>query len=229
MAEPAVSPELLVNLTAALESLKMACRLPSGWQAKPSFRLSENGASLLVVWRPTPTMRATPKAKTKRRSPSSRQRSADRASAHQTHKEQQPAPPQQQLRKSAKEFTMPIPPTPNSVPAAGVPAAEESERVGGVMEAASKRAKKDGSGAVAQSPQPGPGPALRPWPKTRDEWQREVDLSGQLLVEAWERGEVGDHLFDAECRTLDSLAGEGYAAKLIQDCVLRVRQDRAGS
>ena len=26
-----------------------------------------------------------------------------------------------------------------------------------------------------------------------------------------------------------SLAGEGYAAKLIQDCVLRVRQDRAGS
>ena len=93
-------------------------------------------------------MRAAPKTKTKRRSPSSRQRSADRASAHKTHKEQQSAPPQQQLRKSAKEFTMPIPPTPNSVPAAGVPAAEESERVGGLMEVdKQKRARLEGSEA----------------------------------------------------------------------------------
>ena len=97
------------------------------------------------------------------------------------------------------------------------------------MEAASKRAKKDVSGAVAQSPQPGPGPALRPWPKTRDEWQREVDISGQLLVTAWERGERDGEAFQAECRTLDGLAGAGYAQRLIQDCELRVRQDRAGS
>ena len=135
MAEPAVSPELLVTLTAALENLRTACRLPSGWKAVPSFRLTEKGASLLVVWRPALASAAQKtKTKNKRRSPSSVRRSADRAAAHKTRKGQQSAPPQQQLRRSAPVFNMPIPPTPNSVPAAGQPAAEESERVGGRIE-----------------------------------------------------------------------------------------------
>ena len=46
MDNPAVSPELLVTLTAALENLRTACRLPSGWKAVPYFRLTEKGASL---------------------------------------------------------------------------------------------------------------------------------------------------------------------------------------
>jgi hypothetical protein len=224
MAEPAVSPELLVTLTAALENLRTACRLPSGWKAVPSFRLTEKGASLLVVWRPTPASVA-PRTKNNRRSPSSRQRSADRAAAHKTRKGQQSAPPQQQLRRSAPVFNMPIPPTPNPVPAAGQPAAEERERVGSTrMEVTlSKRSRMDGSGSALSS-QPGPEPGLlSPWPTTKGEWQRLVDESGQLLVGAWERGDQG-HLFDAECRTLDSLAGEGFARRLIQDCESRVRQ-----
>ena len=138
----------------------------------------------------------------------------------------------QPLNPAAAPFVKaPVPPTPNSVPAAGVPAAEESDRVEGRRKTQHKKARTEGSQRLVPSPQPGPGPApqILPWPKTKQEWQRVVDESGQLLVEAWERGEEGDHLFDAECRTLDSLAGEGYAAKLIQDCVLRVRQDRAGS
>ena len=226
----AVHSSLLLSLTAELERVARLCMLPSGWTCSPSLRLTPKGASLLVHWSPSPAAGKQDKGgKTKRRkrSAASQQRSAERAALHKARKATVAS---RQLNPAAAPFVqVPVPPTPNSVPAAGVPAAEESERVGGVMEAASKRAKKDGSGAVSQSPQPGPGPALRPWPKTRDEWQREVDISGQLLVEAWERGEEGDHLFDAECRTLDSLAGEGYAAKLIQDCVLRVRQDRAGS
>ena len=226
MAEPAVSPELLVTLTAALENLRTACRLPSGWKAVPSFRLTEKGASLLVVWRPALASAAQKtKTKNKRRSPSSVQRSADRAAAHKTRKGQQSAPPQQQLRRSAPVFNMPIPPTPNPVPAAGQPAAEESERVGSTrMEVTlPKRARIGGSGSALPS-QPGPEPDLLfPWPTTKGEWQRLVDESGQLLVGAWERGDQG-HLFDAECRTLDSLAGEGFARRLIQDCESRVRQ-----
>jgi hypothetical protein len=226
----AVHSSLLLSLTAELERVARLCMLPSGWTCSPSLRLTPKGASLLVHWSPSPAAGKQDKGgKTKRRkrSAASQQRSAERAALHKARKATVAS---RQLNPAAAPFVqVPVPPTPNSVPAAGVPAAEESERVGGVMEAASKRAKKDGSGAVAQSPQPGPGPALRPWPKTKEEWQRLVDESGQLLVEAWERGEEGDHLFDAKCRTLDSLAGEGYAAKLIQDCVSRVRQDRAGS
>ena len=183
----AVHSGLLLSLTAELEKVARLCCLPSGWTCHPSLRLTPKGASLLVHWSPSPaaeTKRAKAGKKTKRRkrSAASQQRSAERAVLHKARKATVAS---RQLNPAAAPFVqVPVPPTPNSVPAAGVPAAEESERVGGVMEAASKRAKKDGSGAVAQSPQPGPGPALRPWPKTRDEWQREVDISGQLLVEA---------------------------------------------
>ena len=160
-------------------------------------------------------MRATPKTKTKRRSPSSRQRSADRASAHKTHKEQQPAPPQQQLRKSAKEFTMPIPPTPNSVlPAARFPAAEESERAEGRMEAAQSRAGKERGPGAEQSSQPGPT-------SVREQRKRErsdIDCCTLMLVEFWERGETRGKEFVSVYKTLDSLAGEGTARKLLMEC-----------
>ena len=130
----------------------------------------------------------------------------------------------QPLNLAAAPFVqIPVPPTPNPVPAAGVPAAEECEGVGGVMEATSKRARQGGLEVVVQSSQPGPGPAPR-MPATREEWQREIDISGQLLVTAWERGVRGGEAFQAECRTLDSLAGAGYARRLIQDCESRVSQ-----
>ena len=86
MADTAVRPELLVNLTAALGNVSKACGLPSGWVAKPSFRITPQGASLQVVWSPAPAAqekqsKAT-EVKKKRRSKSSRQRSADRAALH---------------------------------------------------------------------------------------------------------------------------------------------------
>ena len=90
-----------------------------------------------------------------------------------------------------------------------------------------KKARMDGSGSALSS-QPGPEPAPRPWPATRRKWQRLVDERGQVLVGAWERG-VRGHLIDSECRTLDSLAGEGFALRLLQDCELRTRQKAAGS
>ena len=228
MDNPAVSPELLVTLTAALENLRTACRLPSGWKAVPSFRLTEKGASLLVVWRPTPASVA-PRTKNNRRSPSSRQRSADRAAAHKTRKGQQSAPPQQQLRRSAPVFNMPIPPTPNPVPAAGQPAAEESERVGGRMEVAlQKRPRVEGSEPNPSSQAAGSRAGPSPMAENKSEWQRLVGESGQLLVEAWERGDQGHVLFASECRTLDSLAGDGFAQRLIHDCELRARRSDGG-
>jgi len=214
MDNPAVSPELLVTLTAALENLRTACRLPSGWKAVPSLRLTEKGASLLVVWRPTPASVA-PRTKNKRRSPSSRQRSADRAAAHKTRKGQQSAPPQQQLRRSAPVFNMPIPPTPNSVlPAARFPAAEESERAEGRMEAAQSRAGKERGPGAEQSSQPGPT-------SVREQRKRErsdIDCCTLMLVEFWERGETRGKEFVSVYKTLDSLAGEGTARKLLMEC-----------
>ena len=177
-------------------------------------------------------MRVTPKTKTKRRSPSSVQRSADRAAAHKTHKGQQSAPPQQQLRRSAPVFTMPVPHAPNSVqPAAGHATAEESERVEGRIDALQKKkARTEESLRLVPSPQPDPAPSdqIRRWPASRQEWQVEVDVSGQMIVEAWERGERGGANFEAECRTLDSLAGAGYSRGLLRECDLRARRSDGG-
>ena len=90
-----------------------------------------------------------------------------------------------------------------------------------------KRPRVEGSEPNPSS-QPGPEPVPRPWPKTKSEWQRLVDESGQLLVEAWERGDQGHVLFASECRTLDSLAGDGFAQRLIHDCELRARRSDGG-
>jgi len=228
----AVHSSLLLSLTAELERVARLCMLPSGWTCSPSLRLTPKGASLLVHWSPSLAAEKQDKDKGKRtkrrkRSAASQQRSAERAVLHKARKATVAS--RQALNPAAAPFVqVPVPPTPNSVPAAGVPAAEESERVGGSMEGASKRAKKDKPMAVSLSSQPGPGPAPR-LPATREEWQRELDISGQLLVTAWEKGVRSGEEFQAECRTLDSLAGAGYARRLIQDCELRVRQDRAGS
>jgi hypothetical protein len=55
MAEGSSGHELLVNLTAALEKVAVACGLPKGWTAEPSFRLTPKGASLMVIWnQPSP-------------------------------------------------------------------------------------------------------------------------------------------------------------------------------
>ena len=48
-------PNLLANLAAELDRVAKVCRLPHGWMAKPSFRLTPQGASLLVVWHPATT------------------------------------------------------------------------------------------------------------------------------------------------------------------------------
>ena len=95
------------------------------------------------------------------------------------------------------------------------------------MEVFQKKARMEWSESGPSS-QPGPEPAPRPWPATRREWQRLVDERGQVLVGAWERG-VRGHLIDSECRTLDSLAGEGFGLRLLQECEFRDRQKAAGS
>jgi hypothetical protein len=242
MAEPAVSPELLVNLTAALESLKRACRLPSGWQAKPSFRLSENGASLLVVWKPaTAASDKSPRKTNKRRSKSSRQRSAARAAAHSGHKQQQSATSrQQQLSGSAPPFFMPAPPPPNSVPAV------ESER-----EVGAEESNRNGLVVVVASDPPVPPLLPEPGPQlevcdmgvdSRGKRGREgatsdttadvvlsreavEPLMGTLLAE-YERGRgrgpYSERLMGA-MSAMDSLVGRGQAQAAISNYEYRIR------
>ena len=116
MADTAFRPELLVNLTAALGIVAKACGLPPGWVAKPSFRITPQGASLQVVWSATPAARVQCERKEvkKRRSRSSRQRSADRAAAHKARsKPQMSTSHQQALNPASKSFTPnPAPPPP---------------------------------------------------------------------------------------------------------------------
>jgi hypothetical protein len=243
MAEPAVSPELLVNLTAALESLKRACRLPSGWQAKPSFRLSENGASLLVVWKPaTAASDKSPRKTNKRRSKSSRQRSAARAAAHSGHKQQQSATSrQQQLSGSAPPFFMPAPPPPNSVPAV------ESER-GGAAEESSR-----GSNQIVEVASEPQAPALTESGPQQEGHEMGVDSRGkrgregeltiptaittppdratllhslmQTMLAEYERnrGRRLSEQLQAAMFAVDSLAGRGAGETALYDYENRIR------
>jgi hypothetical protein len=160
MADTAVRPELLVNLTAALGNVSKACGLPSGWVAKPSFRITPQGASLQVVWSPAPAAREkeskAPEVKKKRRSKSSRQRSADRAAAHKVRPRPLVVPSHQQAwNPTAAIFTPnPAPPPPNSVPSVESErvraAAEESNRSCRIIEVAEPQVP-----ALA-TPEPGP-------------------------------------------------------------------------
>jgi hypothetical protein len=158
MADTAVRPELLVNLTAALGIVAKACGLPPGWVAKPSFRITPQGASLQVVWSATPAARVQCERKEvkKRRSRSSRQRSADRAAAHKARsKPQMSTSHQQALNPASKSFTPnPAPPPPNSVPSVESErvraAAEESNRSCRIIEVAEPQVP-----ALA-TPEPGP-------------------------------------------------------------------------
>ena len=116
MAERPSEPGLLVNLAAALENVANACRLPSGWVAKPSFRITPQGASLQVVWPPAPAAqennsKAT-EVKKKRRSKSSRQRSADRAAAHKVRPRPLVVPPHQQAWNPTAAIFTPTPAPP---------------------------------------------------------------------------------------------------------------------
>ena len=138
----AVHSSLLLSLTAELERVARLCMLPSGWTCSPSLRLTPKGASLLVHWSPSLAAEKQDKDKGKRtkrrkRSAASQQRSAERAALHKARRASTVSSRQPLNPAAAPYVQVPVPPTPNPVPAAGVPAAEESERVGGSMEGSS--------------------------------------------------------------------------------------------
>jgi hypothetical protein len=229
-------PNLLANLATELDRVAKVCRLPHGWMAKPSFRLTPQGASLLVVWHPATTAAresARPRAseKKKRRSKAARERSAARAAGHEERKKtQQSANSRQQgLDPASRVFSpnVPIPPAPNPVQAAAVfPAAEESERVVDRMEGV-QRARFDVPHAIVPVSQPGPAPQHRRGEKRElsdREWQADMYGCQHLILELWGREETQGEAWHASCRTLDSLAGAGTAQKLINNLNLRARQ-----
>ena len=226
-------PNLLANLATELDRVAKVCRLPHGWMAKPSFRLTPQGASLLVVWHPATTAAresARPRAseKKKRRSKAARERSAARAAGHEERKKtQQSANSRQQgLDPASRVFSpnVPIPPAPNPVQAAAVfPAAEESERVVDRMEGV-RRSRFDESQAQSPAFRPGPAPQRQRGEKReRLEWQADVAACQKILLDAWGRG-VRDEAWRAAYRTLDSLAGAGSAQGFLDFLNARARQ-----
>jgi hypothetical protein len=244
MADTAFRPELLVNLTAALGIVAKACGLPPGWVAKPSFRITPQGASLQVVWSATPAARVQCERKEvkKRRSRSSRQRSADRAAAHKARsKPQMSTSHQQALNPASKSFTPnPAPPPPNSVPAV------ESER-----EVGAEESNRNGLVVVVASDPPVPPLLPEPGPQlevcdmgvdSRGKRGREgatsdttadvvlsreavEPLMGTLLAE-YERGRgrgpYSERLMGA-MSALDSLVGRGQAQAAISNYEYRIR------
>ena len=126
----AVHSSLLLSLTAELEKVARLCMLPSGWTCSPSLRLTPKGASLLVHW--SPSLAAEKKAKggkTKRRkrSAASQQRSAEWAALDKARRGPTVVSRRALDPAAAPYVQVPVPPTPNPVPAAGVPVANVSK------------------------------------------------------------------------------------------------------
>jgi hypothetical protein len=231
MADNAMRPELLVNLTAALGSVARACGLPHGWVATPSFRITPQGASLQVVWSTTPAARAQPggkEVKKKRKSKSSRQRSADRAALHKARKKP-PATSQQALDPAAKSFSpnsIPVPPAPNSAPAAGQPAAEDSERVEGRI-AESRLVHPvvvdSGSSMVVSGPGEVVEAAGRGVKRAAETEEEEVKRYAGWIVAEWSEGRTQTHLTFKIAAKLDRLCGNGWTRELYDGWLRKTR------
>ena len=235
-------PNLLANLATELDRVAKVCRLPHGWIAKPSFRLTPQGASLLVVWQSAPAaadLQQSRAAKKKTRSKASRKRSAARAAAHKAWKTpgmvSRPG-----ANPSARVFTpmTPAQPPPNSVGTVGPPATE-SERVGRVDGPnAQSVIPNQNSQIITTMLSPPPPPPLRPvWggigvggssselKRGREEELRfdRIASAGRALFDRWECGDqIG---LSTAGEVVDRLAGQrGLAQGLVEGWI----QQRAG-
>ena len=229
----AVHSSLLLSLTAELEKVARLCMLPSGWTCSPSLRLTPKGASLLVHWSPSLAAEKQDKDKGKRtkrrkRSAASQQRSAERAALHKARKATVAS---RQLNPAAAPFVqIPVPPTPNSVPAAGVPAAEESERVGGEMEGQGLLGPVGlVDGVVRLS---GPTESVNAADRGKrkkvenTEERAEVRRLCEGLFERWSNGrEESQYAFSLRDQ-LDRLRGPGTTRSLYQDWAEEARKSR---
>ena len=210
----AVHSGLLLSLTAELEKVARLCCLPSGWTCHPSLRLTPKGASLLVHWSPSPaaeTKRAKGgKTKRKRRSAASQKRSAERAVLHKAR--QGPTASGQPLNPAAAPFTQtPIPPAPNSVPAAGQSAAEDSERVEGRIEGSRLAhpvvVEPDQSAMSLSGPEEAESArGVKRGPEPDDE---ELEKAMSRLLAEWSEGRTQTTWCFELASKLDSLKGDG--------------------
>jgi hypothetical protein len=230
---PAVHSGLLLSLTAELEKVARLCCLPSGWTCHPSLRLTPKGASLLVHWSPSPaaeTKRAKGgKTKRRRRSAASQKRSAERAVLHKAR--QGPTASGQPLNPAATPFTQtPTPPAPNSVPAAGQPAAVDSERVEGRVEG-SRLAHPEvvhgsvGSSMVVSGPEEA-GSAGRGMKRRAEPNREEVSRFVHLLCAEWSEGRIHNPYTFSLASKLDSLKGDGCTRLLFDHWAASQGKDR---
>jgi hypothetical protein len=228
----AVHSGLLLSLTAELEKVARLCCLPSGWTCHPSLRLTPKGASLLVHWSPSPaaeTKRAKGGKKTKRRkrSAASQQRSAERAALHKAR--QGSSVPRQPLNPAAAPFTQtPIPPAPNSVPAAGQSAAEDSERVEGRIEGSRLAhpvvVEPDQSAMSLSGPEEAESArGVKRGPEPDDE---ELEKVMSRLLAEWSEGRTQTTSCFELASKLDSLKGEGATKWLFDQWDRKCRQVR---
>ena len=98
MAGPAPPSTMDSVIAATVEDMRNVLKLPAGWHASFSFRLNAESASVLVSFSKTEKLvtREPLKKKMKKRSPSSRKRSAARGREHRDRTQLPIVPPQQQ-------------------------------------------------------------------------------------------------------------------------------------
>lgn len=231
MAEGSSGQELLVNLTAALENVAVACGLPKGWTAEPSFRLTSKGASLMVIWKhPSPSAEIQTKQGVgkKKKSKSTLERSAERGRKH---KERQQRPSGQQLGSTPLNFSAkPFVPTtrPNSAP-------EGSRESGG--RTTGTPTSESMAQISSQKPGTDPGPSTGMVVEDREKRKRDEvpkttgDSVATMLQQIGPRGlqEIfrksvleavvkGDaEVIQSTSRVMDSLEGQGAANRYVQE------------
>jgi hypothetical protein len=231
----AVHSSLLLSLTAELEKVARLCMLPSGWSCSPSLRLTPKGASLLVHWSPSLVAEKQGKDKGKRtkrrkRSAASQQRSAERAALHKARRASTVSSRQPLNPAAAPYVQVPVPPTPNPVPAAGVPAAEESERVGGSMEGQGLLGPVGLVDGVVRLSGPtvsvNAGDRGKRKKAENTEERAEVRRLCEGLFERWSNGrEESQHAFSLRDQ-LDRLRGPGTTRSLHKDWAEEARKSR---
>ena len=229
---PAVHSGLLLSLTAELEKVARLCCLPSGWTCHPSLRLTPKGASLLVHWSPSPaaeTNRAKGgKTKRRKRSAASQKRSAERAALHKAR--QGSSVPRQPLNPAAAPFTQtPIPPAPNSVPAAGQSAAADSERVEGRIEGSRLAHPVVVQSSESSMVVSGPGEedsAGRGMKRRAEPNREEVSRFVHLLCAEWSEGRIHNPYTFSLASKLDSLKGDGCTRLLFDHWAASQDKDR---
>ena len=250
MAGPAPPSTMDSVIAATVEDMRKVLNLPAGWHASFSLRLNAESASVLVSFSKTEKLvtQEGQKQKMKKRSPSSRKRSAARGAEHRLRTQLPIVPPQQQptLNPLSPPF-VPYSASEPGQPVAGSVQDSGRKRSTTFRPESSESSPKNRAVTVSGPPPPPPRPCLGfvkeggLWvnfgdQKFWDQVQRSINVNSEAVNAAIGRmsegvGVVWDQAEAiAVLQALDSLTQcPGFGAKTWDDLVNSSRRGQIGA